>query len=230
VLLIAAKDLLPAAVGALMLAAAVAIIVSTADSFLLVVSTSVVRDIYHRFLNPSASPKRLVFASRLAVIALGLIAYGVSLTSDQFLEVALWAYTVYGASITPALIATFFWKRATSLAAAASITCGTVVTITWSLLQKYDAFADSAWQNVDAVIPAITASILALVVISLLTPKPDPSTWAPFTKKRKREKGTFYFLTARRRVSSTAVPWRVRERARREEKVECPLFFFFSFS
>ncbi|MCH7527142.1 MAG: sodium:solute symporter family protein [Planctomycetes bacterium] len=183
VLLIAAKDLLPAAVGALMLAAAVAIIVSTADSFLLVVSTSVVRDIYHRFLNPNASPKRLVFASRLAVIALGLIAYGVSLTSDQFLEVALWAYTVYGASITPALIATFFWKRATSSAAAASIACGTVVTITWSLLQKYDVFADSAWQNVDAVIPAITASILALVVISLLTHKPDPSCWAPFTKE-----------------------------------------------
>lgn len=182
VLIVAAMELLPTAVGALLLAACVAIIISTADSFLLVVATSIVRDIYQRFINPDAAPQRLVFVSRIAVVVVGLIAYLVSLGSDRFLSVALWAYTVYGASITPALIATFFWKRATTAGAAASIASGALVTIAWSIFADRGAFEGTAFANVKAVIPAIAVSITSLVLVSLSTPVPDPEKWQPFVE------------------------------------------------
>ena len=109
-----------------------------------------------------------------------MVAYGVSQLSDEFLSVALWAYTVYGASITPALVATFFWKRATCAGAAASIATGTAVTIAWSLAARRGMFEATAWAEVDAVIPAIVASVAALVLVSLGTPKPERERWEPF--------------------------------------------------
>ncbi len=183
ILLVAARDHLPPILGALMLAAAVAIIVSTADSFLLVVATSVTRDVYQRFLNPDASPQRLVLISRASVVGLGAVAYAASQTSEKFLDVALWAYTVYGASITPAMIATFFWKRATTAGATASIASGAIVTVVWSLGAMQGWFDQIAWlSSVAAVLPAILVSVSALVIVSLLTPKPLPQQWQPFVK------------------------------------------------
>ena len=171
VILIAAMDHLPMLLAAAVLAAVVAIIVSTADSFLLVSSNSVVRDVYHRFISPDAAPRRLVFASRVTVVVLGVIAFFASVFSAQFLKVALWAYTIYGASITPALMASFFWKRATGAGAAAGILAGTLVTIGWELLGRYKLQPDWLAQF-DAVLPAMAVSITLLVVVSLLTPPP----------------------------------------------------------
>ncbi|KKK47651.1 hypothetical protein LCGC14_3153040, partial [marine sediment metagenome] len=137
VILLTAKNHLPIAVGALILSAAVAIVVSTADSFLLVSANSFVRDVYHRFVHPQASGRTLVFASRLAVVFLGLAAFCASVFATKFLSVALWAYTVYGAAITPALLAAFFWKRATGAGAACAIAGATITTIGWKLsIQK----------------------------------------------------------------------------------------------
>ncbi len=179
VIIIAAYRHFPMALAAAVLAAAVAIIVSTADSFLLVCSNSLVRDVYHRFVNPQAAQHRLVFASRIAVVVLGGVAFFVSVFSARFFEVALWAYTVYGASITPALMATFFWRRATGAGAAAGIASGIGVTIGWNTLLEYGRIPASI-AALDAVLPAMVASIALLVVVSLLTAPPPRERWEPF--------------------------------------------------
>ncbi|MCK4224462.1 MAG: sodium:solute symporter family protein, partial [candidate division Zixibacteria bacterium] len=62
-------------IGCVLLAAIVAVIVSTADSFLLVPSTNIMRDIYQRFINPNVSQRKMVLYSRLLVIGLGIIAF-----------------------------------------------------------------------------------------------------------------------------------------------------------
>lgn len=191
VILLAAQHHLPTLLGALVLAAAVAIIVSTADSFLLVSSNSVVRDIYQRFMVPGASPRSLVTVSRIVVVVLGLVAFYASVFSSAFLDIALWAYTVYGASITPALLATFFWKRATATGAALGIAGGTITTIVWKAgLHDWIVKASEASANpngllgivaqLDAVLPAMAVSILLLVGGSLLTPPPPREKWEPF--------------------------------------------------
>jgi Na+/proline symporter len=172
ILIVAMRHLTPL-LAAAVLAAAVAIIVSTADSFLLVSANSVVRDVYHRFIKPDATPTQLVAVSRGVVVLLGLLAFVASLASKEFLSVALWAYTIYGASITPALMATFFWKRATGAGAAAGIAGGTLVTIGWDM---------AGWNGLqprwladlelEAVLPAMAVSVLLLVIVSWLTRPP----------------------------------------------------------
>ena len=175
VLIYAAHKLLPTFLGAIMMTTIVGIIISTADSYLLVPATTLMRDVYLNYINPNADEKKIVLLSRMLVLGLGIIAYIVSLgfaKSAGFFERALYAYTIYGAAITPSLVAALFWKGATKEGAVASIITGTVTTLLW----KEAAFIQTIipqniYNNMDEVLPAITLSVVSLVVVSLLTKK-----------------------------------------------------------
>lgn len=179
-----AVELLPLYAGMLLVAAMMAIVVSTADSFLLVPATNLTRDVYQRFLDPDASERRVVAVSRGLVLVLGVVAW---MLVDQFptiLTAAYTAYLIYGAGITPALLAAFLWKRATRQGAVASVLLGSVVTLVWTfVLPGFDFFAGWSPFLQEVTYPAVTASVLGLVVTSLLTPRPDPSSWEPFFRE-----------------------------------------------
>lgn len=169
-----ARDHLPVWLGALVLTTIMAIIVSTAISYLLVPATALVRDIYQRFINPQASERKLVWLLRSIVGALGVVAFVISTYSEKFLEVALRAYTIYGTGVTPSLVAALIWKRATTAGAITSIITGVATTLIW----EFGGLGAST--GVDPVIPAIALSVLSLVVVSLLTPPPRAEQVAPF--------------------------------------------------
>jgi SSS family solute:Na+ symporter/sodium/proline symporter len=62
-----------------------------------------------------------------------------------------------------------FWKGATKAGAITSIASGTLVTLIWEELVK--KHLPDSLQRLDAVLPAITISVVALIVVSLLTQK-----------------------------------------------------------
>jgi len=106
VLIYAAKQFMPLILGTLFMITVVGIIISTADSFLLIPATCFIRDIYLNYINPEADEKRVVFLSRVLVLVFGIIAYLVSLAfaeSTTVFEKALYAFTIYGSAITPCL-------------------------------------------------------------------------------------------------------------------------------
>ncbi|MCH8193422.1 MAG: sodium:solute symporter family protein [Planctomycetes bacterium] len=171
ILIYAARHHLPNALGILFMITVVGVIISTADSFLLVPATTFINDVYSKHINPKADEKRVIFVSRLLVLVFGVIAYLVThafAESTGFFEKALYAYTIYGAAITPSLVAALFWKGATKAGAIASIATGTVVTVVWSELETLGELPPSV-AELDAVLPAIILSVLMLVVVSRLT-------------------------------------------------------------
>ena len=174
VLIYASHKFLPIFLSAVMMTTIIGIIISTADSFLLVPATTLMRDVYMNYVNPEANDKRIVLLSRLLVLALGIVAYIVSLgfaQSEGFFERALYAYTIYGASITPALVAALFWKRASKIGAILSISSGTVTTLLWKeagFIQNL--IPSTVYSNIDEVLPAITVSVVGLVIGSILFP------------------------------------------------------------
>ncbi|MFQ6037950.1 MAG: sodium:solute symporter, partial [Candidatus Aminicenantales bacterium] len=176
ILLIAHKGV-PVAVGCALLAAVVAIIISTANSFLLVPATNVIRDIYQRFINPDLPDKRMILYSRAVVIVLGVVAYSLISFFPRILDAAYAAYTVYGAGITPALIAVFFWKRATAAGGVCSILAGMATTVVWEIINKVQGHLPF---GVPAIYPALFLSLLLLVGVSLATPRPPQEKWKPF--------------------------------------------------
>ena len=172
---------LPMALGLLLVSTMMAIIVSTADSFLLIPATNLTRDVYQRYIHPGADEKQVLLISRSLVLVLGIIAFLLVSQFKTVLNAAFTAYNIYGTSITPALLAAFLWKRATAVGALASIVTGTSVTLIWTyVLPDWNGFTNMHPFLQELTYPAAGLSVLALVAGSLLTPAPPKETWEPF--------------------------------------------------
>ncbi|HEY5329702.1 MAG TPA: sodium:solute symporter family protein [Acidobacteriaceae bacterium] len=163
--------------GALLVGAIFAKVVSTANNYLFSPATNLVNDVFVRYIRPEASNKQVLLVSRLMVAALGIWALWQSLGTKSVLAKSVYAYTIYAAAITPVVLAAFFWRRATASAAVASIAAGTVVTIGWDTIAPH---LPQIIGEQDAILPALLASLLCLFVVSLLTPPPSAEKLAPF--------------------------------------------------
>ena len=172
---------LPMVLGLLLVSTMMAIIVSTADSFLLIPATNLTRDVYQRYIHPGADENQVLLISRGLVLVLGIIAFMLVSQFKTVLNAAFTAYNIYGTSITPALLAAFLWKRATAVGALASIVTGTSVTLIWTyVLPDWNGFTNMHPFLQELTYPAAGLSVLALVAGSLLTPAPPKETWEPF--------------------------------------------------
>ena len=188
VILYVARHGLPVLGGAVLLAAAIAIVLSTGNTFLLVPSTNVSRDLYERFINPNATDKQKVNLQRAFIVIFGGVGLLLLTQFETVLSMALYAYSLVGASLTPALLACFLWKRVTPQGGVACIAGGlgsivgirllnmAGVDLTMSLGGSQFDFASSDY----IVIPGGLISIGLLVVISLLTKPSPPEKWQPF--------------------------------------------------
>jgi SSS family solute:Na+ symporter len=165
--------------GALLVGAIFAKIVSTANNYLFSPATNLVNDIFVRYLRPNASNQQVLLVSRAMVALLGAWALVQSLGTESVLKKALYAYTIYSAALTPVILAAFYWRRATASAAVASIFTGTAVTVLWHQPFWGSAFPHHHLPAIiaqrDAIFPALIASLACLILVSLLTPPPTES-------------------------------------------------------
>ncbi|UCG84927.1 MAG: sodium:solute symporter family protein [Gemmatimonadota bacterium] len=197
VILYMARHGLPLLGGAILLAAAIAIVLSTGNTFLLVPSTNVSRDIYQRFINPNASEKQKVNLQRIFIVVFGGVGLVLLTQFQTVLSMALYAYSLVGASLTPALLACFLWKRVTPQGGVACIAggLGSIVGIkllnrlgmdfTLSLGGTVFDFASSDY----IVIPGVLISISLLLVVSLVTKQSPPEKWQSFFTSDAEEAG-----------------------------------------
>ncbi len=176
-----ARHGLPALMGALLLGAVFAKVVSTASNFLFSPATNLVNDIYVRYISPDASNKRVLIVSRLAVVLLGCWALYQAIYAPSILEKMLWAYTIYSAALTPVVLAAFYSKRVTAWGAVAAIAAGTVVTLVWDLPGVKSIFPKILAER-DAIFPALFAAVIAMVAVSMFTPAPEPEQLAQFAE------------------------------------------------
>jgi SSS family solute:Na+ symporter/sodium/proline symporter len=167
--------------GALLVGAIFAKIVSTANNYLFSPAANLVNDIFVRYIRPKAGNKQVLLVSRLMVVLLGLWALYQGLHTESVLKKSLYAYTIYSAALTPVILAAFYWRRATASAAVASIFTGTFVTVFWDSAFIH-AHLPAIISDRDAIFPALLASLLCLVTVSLLTHPPTESHLRAFAE------------------------------------------------
>lgn len=188
VVLMAAKSLVPAPVGVLLLGAACAVVISTGMNYLLSPTTTIMRDIYQRFVKKEASQRNMVALQKVFVVFLGVVAFFLAMRLTSVLEMAFFAYTIYGVAITPALIAALAWKRATKAGGLASIISGTAACIVLKVLAEVlppgKAPEGDPW-GIPIIYPALIISLGSLIVVSLLTKKPKPEELEKFFPEKK---------------------------------------------
>ncbi|MGA2585441.1 MAG: sodium:solute symporter family protein [Candidatus Aminicenantales bacterium] len=187
IVLMAAKQLVPVPVGVLLLGAACAVVISTGMNYLLSPSTTLMRDIYQRFMKKGADQKNMVTLQKIFVIVIGLLAFLLATQLKSVLEMSFFAYTIYGVSITPALLAALAWKRATKAGGLASIISGMVVCVVFIVLSKVlpaGQVPDGDPWGIPLIYPALIASLGALIIVSLSTKKPRPEELEKFFPKK----------------------------------------------
>jgi len=178
-----ARHGLPALMGALLLGAVFAKVISTASNYLFSPASNLIEDVFVRYISPGATNKSVLIVSRLAVVLLGAWALYQALYAPSILAKMLYAYTIYSAAVTPVVLAAFYSRRATAWGAVAAIATGTVVTLAWDAPGvKPFLHLPSILADRDAIFPALFAAVVALVVVSAFTPKPTAEQLAKLAK------------------------------------------------
>ena len=170
---------LPAWLGACLMGAVFAKIISTANNYLFSPATNLVNDVFLRYISRDASNRRILLISRLVVVFLGIWALYQALNTTSVLAKTLYAYTIYSAALTPVILAAFYSRRANAAGAVSAIAAGTFVTVFWDTDVVHHHLPAILAQR-DAIFPALIAALICLVVVSALTPPPSREQIAPF--------------------------------------------------
>jgi len=174
-----ARHGLPAFMGAVLLGAVFAKVISTASNYLFSPASNLIEDVFVRYISPNATNKQVLIFSRLAVVLLGAWALYQAIYAPSILEKMLWAYTIYSAALTPVVLAAFYSRRVTAWGAVAAIAGGTVVTLAWDFKGVRTLFPPIIAER-DAIFPALAVSVVAMIVVSLFTPRPTQKQLAQF--------------------------------------------------
>jgi len=178
-----AKALMPGWVAGLMIAGATAAMMSTADSQLLVATSSLVEDIYVRMFRPNTPQRLLVLLSRVATVGIAAIAFWLAWralaqrmadpqATSMIDHMVAYAWTGLGASFGPPLLFALWWKRTTRWGALAGMLGGMVATIVWQNSEALNVFLD-----IKAAPVLISAALV--VVVSLLDGNRDETVPVP---------------------------------------------------
>jgi len=170
---------LPYVISGLIAAGGLAAALSTADGLLLTISNALSHDIYFKVIDPSASTQKRVTISKLLLLVVALIAaYAASLKPGDILSLVGAAFSLAASALFPALVLGVFWKRANQQGAVAGIIAGFAVCVYYMVhtLPALGGASSGQWFHIapiSAGIFGVPAGLLAIMLVSLLTPPPD---------------------------------------------------------
>jgi cation/acetate symporter len=180
---------LPYVISGLVAAGGLAAALSTADGLLLTIANALSHDLYYKMLNPNASTQKRVTISKILLLFVALAAASVAAQRPaDILFLVSAAFSFAAASFFPALVAGVFWKRANKWGAISGMVVGLGVcfyymatTHPWmrSVFGVTSPIADNIWFGISPIsagVFGVPAGILALVIVSLMTPAPDKAT------------------------------------------------------
>ena len=163
VFIILVQQLVTPLIAGILLAAILAAIMSTADSQLLVASSSLVEDIYKPFFRPNASQKELLWVSRGFVLLIAIIAIGIGLNpNSSVLDLVAYAWAGFGATFGPIIFLSLYWRNITEEGAIAGIITGGITILIWKQLTGgiFDLYE---------MVPGVIISTVTIVIISKFT-------------------------------------------------------------
>lgn len=176
VFMVMVNDLAPPLLAGGLLAAILAAVMSTADSQLLVSSSSLVEDFYKIFLHKNASDKEQIWISRAAVILIAVVAYIIARNPESsVLGLVSYAWAGFGAAFGPVVIFSLYMKRMTAKAAIMGMLAGGITVLLWKQ-------AEGGLFDIYEIIPGFVLGSLAIVIVSFLDGKPKNAVNAVFKK------------------------------------------------
>jgi len=166
-----AQELLPGWLVGILMAGAIAGMMSTSDSKFLVATNAVSYNLYKRFVNEDASDRKILWVSRAVMAVIVVAAVILAQPSGVVFTVILGGWAGIGASFGPLLIASLYWERLNKWGAYAGMIVGMVTVALW-------LFFDIG--IVYELIPGFVFASVAIVVVSLATAEPPDAVKREF--------------------------------------------------
>ena len=171
------RKIFPSLISGVLLSAVLAASMSTADSQLLSAASAFASDVYKPvFRKNNASDKEMLWAGRLVVIAIAVVAILIASNPNagSIMSLVSNAWGVFGAAFGPSIMLSLFWKRFNFQGAVAGILIGGIADIAWLSLFSASGIYELA--------PAFIIGLIGAVVVTLLTKAPDKEVEELFDK------------------------------------------------
>ncbi len=176
---IANLDSFAAIIAGLILSGILASIMSTADSQLLAASSSVSENIVKRFFWKNMSSRWQMWLARLTVVAISVVAVFLALNPDaSIFRIVSFAWAGFGAAFGPVVLCALFWRRANKWGALAGMVSGAVMVFVWKFVVR--VVAAGTFLDIYELLPAFIVSLIAIIVVSLLTAAPEAEVTETF--------------------------------------------------
>ncbi len=166
-------------VSGLILAAPFGAVMATVSTFLVVIASGVVRDIYQRFLRPHAESNEIRWVTYGVMVLLGVIGVVANINPVQFLQKLVVFSTSATAStfVAPALMLAY-WRRATAAGSLAGMLGGATMVLSLftagPLVEGKPMFEPYQLLGLDPIVWGLAVSSALSVSVSLITsPPPD---------------------------------------------------------
>ncbi len=170
VFLVLARKLFPAFLAGLLMSAIIAASMSTADSQLLVASSSFTSDIYKPVMRRNASDREMLWMGRIVVVIVTVVAFFIANSNSSgakaIMDMVENAWAGFGSAFGPVVILSLFWRRLTYKGAIAGVVGGAVVDVVWM------AFLSSS-TGIYELLPGFAAGLLSAVAVSLIDKAPS---------------------------------------------------------
>lgn len=168
VFIVMARRFFPPIISGFLLAAIMAASVSTADSQLLVASSSFTADMYQPIVRKDASDKEVLWVGRIAVVCIAIIAYVIASSkgagAQAIMNLVENAWGVFGAAFGPVILLSLFWRRFNYAGACAGVVIGAAVDIIWLICLS--------GTGVYEILPGFIAGGIVAIVVTRITPAP----------------------------------------------------------
>ncbi|HUS52952.1 MAG TPA: sodium:solute symporter family protein [Thermohalobaculum sp.] len=171
---------LPAVISGLVAAGGFAAAMSTADGLLLAIANALSHDLYYKIIDPKADTKHRLIVARVLLILIGAAgAFVASLKLTGILGAVAWAFCFAASGLFFPLVLGIWWKRANRAGAIAGMVLGFGAG-TLYLIAIQNGWMDQilGLDGLRFAIIGMPVSLIAMVVVSLMTEEPDAETQA----------------------------------------------------
>jgi cation/acetate symporter len=183
---------LPYVISGLVAAGGMAAAMSTADGLLLAIANALSHDLYYKIIDPKAETRKRLIVARVLLIIIGAAgAFVASMKLTGILGAVAWAFCFAMSGLFFPLVLGVWWKRANRAGAIAGMAVGLGCGTAYLYMVKWGGM--EPWLGLDHLrfgIVGAVASLVAMVVVTLLTKEPDAETQAMVDEVRIPKGGT----------------------------------------
>jgi cation/acetate symporter len=168
---------LPYVISGLVAAGGLAAAMSTADGLILAIANAISHDVYYKMIDPKAETAKRLAVARVLLVIIGFAGATIAAMEIQgILGSVIWAFDFAMSGLFWPLVLGVWWKRANKEGACAGMALGLLSGLAYLIWVRNGGSGFLGITQLTFGIFGSTVSLVAMVVVSLMTSEPSAAT------------------------------------------------------